>query len=87
MRLQRSSQSSAVRATECDRASHYTSICGLQAEEIRSRGRAILNSGVRAFDQTAALLYNAVRSHQSLEYRTPDEVYFAALGESTAVAA
>jgi putative transposase len=31
--------------------------------------------------------YNAVRSHQSLEYRTPDEVYFGALGESTAVAA
>ncbi|HEY5568466.1 MAG TPA: IS3 family transposase, partial [Gammaproteobacteria bacterium] len=31
--------------------------------------------------------YNAVRSHQSLEYRTPDEVYFSALGESTAVAA
>jgi putative transposase len=31
--------------------------------------------------------YNAIRSHQSLEYRTPDEAYFAALGESTAVAA
>jgi putative transposase len=31
--------------------------------------------------------YNAVRSHQSLEYRTPDEVYFGALGESIAVAA
>jgi putative transposase len=31
--------------------------------------------------------YNAVRSHQSHDYRTPDEVYFAALGESTAVAA
>jgi putative transposase len=31
--------------------------------------------------------YNAVRSHQSLEYQTPDEVYFAALAEATAVAA
>jgi putative transposase len=31
--------------------------------------------------------YNAVRSHQSLEYRTPDEVYFTALAESAAVAA
>ena len=31
--------------------------------------------------------YNGVRSHQSLEYRTPDEVYFTALAQSTAVAA
>jgi putative transposase len=31
--------------------------------------------------------YNAVRSHQALEYRTPDEAYFAALAEATAVAA
>lgn len=31
--------------------------------------------------------YNARRSHQSLDYRTPDEVYFAALAASTAKAA
>ena len=31
--------------------------------------------------------YNAVRSHQSLEYRTPDEMYFDELAASTAVAA
>jgi putative transposase len=31
--------------------------------------------------------YNARRSHQSLEYRTPDEVYFEALAASTPVAA
>ena len=31
--------------------------------------------------------YNAVRSHQSLEYRTPDEVYFDELAASTALAA
>ena len=28
--------------------------------------------------------YNAVRSHQSLEYRTPDEVYFGALATAAA---
>ncbi len=31
--------------------------------------------------------YNAVRSHQSLEYRTPDEVYFETLAASTPIAA
>ena len=31
--------------------------------------------------------YNARRSHQALEYQTPDEVYFAALAESTPLAA
>jgi putative transposase len=31
--------------------------------------------------------YNAVRSHQSLEYRTPDEMYFDELASSTALAA
>jgi putative transposase len=31
--------------------------------------------------------YNAVRSHQALEYRTPDEVYFAALSAATPWAA
>jgi putative transposase len=31
--------------------------------------------------------YNARRSHQALEYRTPDEVYFGALGDSFAAAA
>jgi len=31
--------------------------------------------------------YNARRSHQALEYRTPDEVYFAALAVSTPLAA
>ena len=31
--------------------------------------------------------YNARRSHQSLDYRTPDEIYFAALAASTAKAA
>jgi len=31
--------------------------------------------------------YNAVRSHQSLEYRTPDEVYFGELAAATPVAA
>jgi putative transposase len=31
--------------------------------------------------------YNARRSHQSLEYRTPDEVYFEALAASTPIAA
>jgi putative transposase len=31
--------------------------------------------------------YNARRSHQSLEYQTPDEVYFTTLGGITAVAA
>lgn len=31
--------------------------------------------------------YNARRSHQSLDYRTPDEVYFAALAASAAKAA
>jgi putative transposase len=31
--------------------------------------------------------YNARRSHQALEYRTPDEVYFEALAASTAMAA
>jgi putative transposase len=32
-------------------------------------------------------LYNAVRLHQTLEYRTPDEVYFEALAASTPIAA
>jgi putative transposase len=32
-------------------------------------------------------LYNAVRTHQSLEYRTPDEVYFAEPAASTPIAA
>jgi len=32
-------------------------------------------------------LYNAVRVHQTLEYRTPDEVYFEALAASTPIAA
>ena len=32
-------------------------------------------------------LYNAVRVHQTLEYRTPDEVYFGALAASTPLAA
>jgi putative transposase len=32
-------------------------------------------------------LYNAVRSHQSLDYRTPDEVYFGALLKTTRAAA
>jgi putative transposase len=32
-------------------------------------------------------LYNAVRVHQTLEYRTPDEVYFGALAASTPIAA
>ncbi len=32
-------------------------------------------------------LYNAVRVHQTLEYRTPDEVYFGALAVSTPLAA
>jgi putative transposase len=32
-------------------------------------------------------LYNAIRSHQSLDYRTPDEVYFAELAASTPKAA
>jgi putative transposase len=32
-------------------------------------------------------LYNAVRSHQSLEYRTPDEVYFGELDTAIPVAA
>jgi putative transposase len=32
-------------------------------------------------------IYNAVRSHQSLEYRTPDEVYFGELAAATPVAA
>jgi putative transposase len=31
--------------------------------------------------------YNARRSHQALEYRTPDEVYFEALAASTPMAA
>jgi putative transposase len=31
--------------------------------------------------------YNARRSHQALEYRTPDELYFAALAASTSKAA
>lgn len=31
--------------------------------------------------------YNAVRSHQSLDYRTPDEVYFETLAASTPIAA
>jgi putative transposase len=31
--------------------------------------------------------YNSVRSHQSLEYRTPDEVYFGKLTAATPVAA
>jgi putative transposase len=31
--------------------------------------------------------YNARRSHQALEYRRPDEVYFGALGDTIAVAA
>jgi putative transposase len=31
--------------------------------------------------------YNARRSHQALEYRTPDEVYFEALAASTSMAA
>ena len=31
--------------------------------------------------------YNARRSHQSLEYRTPDEVYFEALAAPTLMAA
>jgi putative transposase len=31
--------------------------------------------------------YNARRSHQALEYRTPDEVYFGALGDTIAAAA
>ena len=31
--------------------------------------------------------YNAVRSHQALEYRTPDEVYFGALAAATPLAA
>src|SRR6267154_1020489 len=33
------------------------------------------------------LLYNAVRTHQSLEYRTPDEVYFGEPAASTPIAA
>jgi putative transposase len=32
-------------------------------------------------------IYNAVRSHQSLEYRTPDEVYFGELDTAIPVAA
>jgi len=32
-------------------------------------------------------LYNAVRTHQSLDYRTPDEVYFGELAASTPIAA
>jgi putative transposase len=32
-------------------------------------------------------LYNAVRTHQSLEYRTPDEVYLGELAASTPIAA
>jgi putative transposase len=32
-------------------------------------------------------IYNAVRSHQSLEYRTPDEVYFGELTTAIPVAA
>ena len=32
-------------------------------------------------------LYNAVRSHQSLEYRTPDEVYFGELDTALPIAA
>ena len=32
-------------------------------------------------------LYNAIRVHQTLEYRTPDEVYFGALAASTPIAA
>jgi putative transposase len=32
-------------------------------------------------------IYNAVRSHQSLEYRTPDEMYFGELAAATPVAA
>ncbi len=32
-------------------------------------------------------LYNAVRTHQSLEYRTPDEVYFGEPAASTPIAA
>jgi putative transposase len=32
-------------------------------------------------------LYNAVRVHQTLEYRTPDEAYFGALAASTPIAA
>jgi putative transposase len=32
-------------------------------------------------------IYNAVRSHQSLEYRTPDEVYFGELATAIPVAA
>ena len=31
--------------------------------------------------------YNERRSHQSLEYRTPDEVYFGALAASKQIAA
>jgi hypothetical protein len=31
--------------------------------------------------------YTTVRSHQSLEYRTPDEVYFGELAAATPVAA
>jgi putative transposase len=31
--------------------------------------------------------YNARRSHQALDYRTPDEVYFGALGDTIAAAA
>ena len=32
-------------------------------------------------------LYNAVRTHQSLEYRTPDEVYFGEPAAATPIAA
>jgi hypothetical protein len=32
-------------------------------------------------------IYNAVRSHQSLEYRTPDEMYFGELATAIHVAA
>jgi len=32
-------------------------------------------------------IYNAVRSHQSLDYRTPDEAYFGELATATLVAA
>jgi putative transposase len=41
----------------------------------------------RASLTTYFSFYNARRSHQALEYRTPDEVYFEALAASTPMAA
>jgi transposase InsO family protein len=44
-------------------------------------------ASARGPDAKYFAFYNARRSHQSLDYRTPDEVYFAGLAPSTAAIA